>query len=412
MAIRRGRNLNKVTAKIQIRRTRILRMILEKGRLSMPEVARTSGLTLPMVSRIVGGLRRDGLVITQEERTTEGAGRPATVVRLNGRAGVVMGIDMGHLNTNIVLLDMEQNIVGEVHRHSLPLSNDPRLVDALAGEVDKVLKHEGVSRKRLRGIGISIPGIVRGREGISETYLNFGKPLRGVLEERFRKPVHIEHDAKAMALGERWFGLARGVSNALCLNIGWGLGMGIILDGRIFYGRDGYAGEFGHIEAVPDGLLCYCGKRGCLETVASGMAIARIARERIAQGERTMLTERVKGRAKKIDAEMVLKAALAGDEFAVEVLETAGRYLGEGVAKLINLFNPEMIIFGGRVSRAGQFILDPTRSTAVKHTLVPLAKDVSFVLSTLGTKAGALGVATLAARDTFDVERLNPSAYV
>lgn len=378
----------------------------------MPDVARTTGLTLPMVSRIVAALRRDSLVLTFEERTTDGAGRPATVVRLNGKAGVVLGIDMGHMNTNMVLLDLEQNLVGEVHRHSLPLSNDPALVDALVDVVDKVLKGEGVSRQRLRSIGISIPGIVRGKEGVSETYLNFGKPLRGILEDRFKKTVHIEHDAKAMALGERWFGAAKGVSNALCLNIGWGLGMGIILDGRIFYGRDGYAGEFGHIQAVTNGPLCYCGKRGCLETVASGMAIARTAKERIDRGERSMLIERVKGQIEKIDAEQVLKAALAGDAFAIDILETAGKFLGEGVAKLINLFNPEMFIFGGRVSRAGQFILDPIRLAAIKHSLIPLSRNVSFVLSTLGTRAGALGVATLAARDTFDVDRLNPSAFV
>ena len=404
--------MSKVNAKNQIRRTRILRALLDHGHLSMTDVARTTGMTLPMVSRIVGVLKRSKLVVTSEERTTDGAGRPATVVKLNGKAGIVLGIDMGHLNTNMVLLDLEQNIVGEVHHQSLPLSNDPSLIAALRAEVRKVLKKAGVSNDRLRGIGISIPGIVRGREGISETYLNFGRPLQAILEEEFRKTVHVEHDAKAMALGERWFGAARGVSNALCLNIGWGLGMGIILDGRLYYGRDGYAGEFGHILAVPNGPLCYCGKRGCLETVASGMAIARTARGRITRGEHSMLSELMKGNLERIDAEQVLKAALAGDESSIEILNEAGRYLGEGVAKLINLFNPEMIVFGGRVSRAGEFILGPIRSTAMKQSLVQLGRNVKFTISPLGTRAGALGVATLAARDTFDVERLNPSAFV
>jgi glucokinase-like ROK family protein len=283
----------------------------------------------------------------------------------------------------------------------------------LADEVDQILRQARVPRKLLLGIGVSIPGIVRGREGVSVTYLNFGETsVRDILERRLKKRVHIEHDAKAMTLGELWFGEARNVSNALCLNIGWGLGMGILADGKLYYGRDGYAGEFGHIQAVPDGPLCYCGKRGCLETVASGEAIARIASARIVGGSLSMLKDIVKGGSEKIDAQQVVKAASMGDQFSIDLLEEAGRYIGEGVGKLINLFNPEIIILGGRVSGAAQFILDPIRAAATRQSLVQLSRGVSFVVSSLGTKAGALGVAMMAAHDIFEVDHLNPSAFV
>jgi glucokinase-like ROK family protein len=405
--------VSKVIRKNQIRSVRILRTLLDRGQLSLTDLARSTGMSITMVSSVISDLKRDHFVRTVEDKESSRAGRPPIVARLNGEAGYVLGIDVGRLNTNLVLLNLEQTIVAEAHQKTMKLSNDPAFIDELAQEIGVILRRARVSPKRLLGIGISIPGFVRGREGISETYLHFGeKTLREILEERFGKKVHIEHDAKAMALGERWFGAARNVANALCLNIGWGLGMGVLLDGKLFYGRDGYAGEFGHIQAVPNGLLCTCGKRGCLETVASGRAIARIARDRVGAGASSMLRESVGGNLDLIDAELVVKAAVAGDQFSIEILEEAGRFLGEGVAKLINLFNPELIIFGGRVSGAGHFILDPIRSTALKQSLVQLSKGVEFTISTIGTKAGALGVAMLAARDLFEVDHLNPSAFV
>ena len=405
--------MSKVRAKNRIRRNRILRALLEDGGLSLTDLARRTGISLPMVSSIASTLKRDRFVVLTEDRGADRAGRPPIVARLNGEAGFVLGIDLGHRNTNMVLLNLEQAVVAERHEQSLSLGNDPAIIDWIADQVAAVLKGAGVSAKRLLGVGVSIPGIVQGRKGISESYLHFGPtPVREILEKRLKRPVHIEHDAKAMALGERWFGAARNVADALCLNIGWGLGLGILIDGRLYYGRDGYAGEFGHIRIRDDGPLCYCGKRGCLETVASGMAIGRNARERIAAGARSKLVDMAGGTIESIDAALVVKAATEGDQFSIEVLEESGRYLGEGIGGLINLFNPELIILGGRVSQAAGFLLDAVRSAAIKNSHVKLHPGVEFTVSTLGTKAGALGVAMMAARDIFEVEHLNPSAYV
>ncbi len=405
--------MSKVRTKNQIRRNRILRTLLEEGGLSLTDLAKRTGISLPMVSRIAGGLKRERYLMIAEAEVAEHAGRPPMVARLNGDAGFVLGMDLGHRNTNIILLNLEQSIINERHEPSLPLGNDPAIVDWIVHEVHRTLKESGVSAKRLLGLGVSIPGLVRGREGISESYLNFGnRSIRDLLSEKLKKPVHIEHDAKAMALGERWFGAARNTSNALCLNVGWGLGLGILLEGKLYYGRDGYAGEFGHNCAVPDGLLCYCGKRGCLETVASGMAIGRTARERLANGATSGLLQTAKGKIETIDAARVVEAAVEGDRFAIELLDEAGRYLGEGIAQLINLFNPEKIILGGRVSHAGALLLDPTKSAVNKNAHVKLQESVEFAISTLGMRAGALGVAMLATRDIFEVDHLNPSAYV
>jgi predicted NBD/HSP70 family sugar kinase len=146
--------------------------------------------------------------------------------------------------------------------------------------------------------------------------------------------------------------------------------------------------------------------------VASGQAIGAAARERVKDGATSMLTARTNGRVDAIDAQMVVELANSGDQFCIEILDQAGRYLGEGIASLITLFNPEVIVLGGRVSGAGNFILNPVRTTAVQHSLVQLSRNVDFLTSPLGAKAGALGVAMLAARDLFEVEHLNPSAFV
>jgi glucokinase-like ROK family protein len=405
--------MSKVVAKHQIRRNRILRALLDNGPLSLTDLAKLTAIRLPMVSQIVSEGLRKKLLISVEEKRLSGTGRPPIVVTLNGSAGYVIGIDLGHRNTNLVLIDLQQTIVAERHVASPPLTDSQALITLLASEVDRILQDGGAPRRLLRGVGVSIPGYVRAQEGVSETYLNFGtRRTQDVLQEQLNTPVHIEHDAQAMALGEKWFGAARKISHALCLNIGWGLGLGVLLDGKTLTGRGGYPPEFGHIQAVPNGRLCYCGKRGCLETVASGMAIAREARERLSSGAASRLLEMVRGKLEEVDAEKVAQAALAGDQFSIELLEEVGRYIGEGVAMLVNLFVPERVIFNGRVSQAGHFILDPIRSTTLRKSLVPLSTGVEFIVSELGAKAGTLGVATLAARDLFEVEHLNPSALV
>ncbi|HXX65296.1 MAG TPA: ROK family transcriptional regulator [Bacteroidota bacterium] len=409
----RSDSRSKVDKKNEIRRILVQRALLDHGPLSITDLAKMTGMTLPVASNIVSLLKKERLVVQSKEKNSNQAGRPPSIVKLNGAAGFILGIDIGRLFTNFIILDLETNIVGDTRRKSIALSNDIKLIDDLEREIKIVLSEAKVSWSKLLGIGISLPGMVKGREGLGETYFNFGDaPARELLSKRFTKPVHLEHDLEAMAFGERWFGAAKEVDNALCVNIGWGLGLGIIIDGEVYYGENGYAGEFGHIQVVKNGDLCYCGKRGCLETVASGRAITKIARDRISRDATTIMTTEQHLRIDQIDAGAVLKAASQGDQFSIEILEEAGRHLGAGVAILINLLNPALIILGGGVSTATPYLLESVRASAMKHSLVNLNRDVKFTVSSLGNKAGALGVAVYLAEDLFDVERLNPSAYV
>jgi glucokinase-like ROK family protein len=404
--------MSKVRHKNEIRRNLILRALLDNGQLSLTDLMKITGITIPVVSGIISSLVKEGLIVEVKDKDNTQAGRPPYLVRLNGKAGYILGVDIGRLFTNFIVMDLEHNIMVDVRKKSIPLSNDISLIGQLEKEIKGVISDGKISWNKLLGIGISIPGMVKGRIGLSETYFNFGnKSAKEMLEERFKKPVHIEHDLQAMALGELWFGGAKNEKNVLCINFGWGLGVGIILDGKVYYGEEGYAGEFGHIQIVPDGELCYCGKKGCLETVSSSRAIAKIAQQRIEQGATTKILTQIE-KIDQIDSRMIFEAANQGDQFSIEIIEETGKYLGAGIAILINLFNPSLIILGGGVSNAASYLVDVIKGNAMKHSLVQLNRNVRFVTSTLGNKAGALGVAIYLARDLFDVDHLNPTAYV
>ncbi len=406
--------MSKVRKKNMIRRNLILRALLDEEHLSLTDLKNITGISLPVVTTIVAGLADEGFVLELDlKEENRGAGRPPSVFKLNGDAGYVLGIDIGRTNTDFVVLDLAQDMILQKRRESVNLqSNERSVIDELYKEVQKILKDAKVDYNKVLGIGISIPGIIQGPKGISETYFNFGEEsLEEMIRDKFNKPVNIEHDAKAMALGELWFGSAKGKENVLCINMGWGLGLGMILNGKIFYGSDYYAGEFGHLQVVPEGNLCYCGKRGCLETYASGKAMARVAKEKIQKGAQTMITSKIQS-IEEIDAKIIFESANQGDTFSIEILEEAASYLGFGLAQLINIINPEMIIFGGKIATVNEFIINSIQTSAMKYSMTHLNKNIRFEVSNLGTVAGALGVAMLEARELFEVEHLNPTAYV
>jgi len=405
--------MGKVNRKNKIRRNLIMSALLEHGELSLTELKNITGITLPIVIKISSILKNEKLITEVNNKQPIQAGRPPSMVKLNGEAGYILGIDIGRAYTNFILVDLAQNIIENIRKETINLSNDPSAIDELYNEIYGLIENSPASWEKIFGIGISVPGYVQGPTGISETYFNFGeKSTKEVMEERFGKPVHIEHDAKAMALGEFWFGAAKNRSNVLCVNIGWGLGLSMIINGKLHYGSSNYAGEFGHLRILPEGNLCYCGKRGCLETYASGKAISRVAKEKIKAGAQTTLLDKYVDNLDKINARVVIEAAKEGDLFSIELIEEAAKYLGIGVAQLINIFNPELVIFGGRITNAADLIMNPIISSAMKHSISKLNENVEFNVSKLGSKAGALGMTVLVARDLFETEHLNPIAHI
>ncbi len=220
-------------------------------------------------------------------------------------------------------------------------------------------------------------------------------PVAEIFRKKFGMEVLIENDAKTRAFAELRFGAARSRRNVLAIHLDWGIGLGIIVNGKLYKGRDGFAGEFGHIPMVDNGILCKCGKQGCLETIASGTAIVRMAQEGMKAGRSSFLGQLIGEDTEKIEIWKVVQAAMMGDQYSISILANVGHWLGKGFAYLIQIFNPELIILGGRMSEANQFILPPIRQSIQNFCLPDLGNELEIKVSELGNQAGIQGVAAL-----------------
>ncbi|HBX19023.1 MAG TPA: ROK family transcriptional regulator, partial [Porphyromonadaceae bacterium] len=227
------------------------------------------------------------------------------------------------------------------------------------------------------------------------------QPITEILSKRLQYKVGIDNDTRAMAYGEYMKGAIEGEKNVIFVNISWGLGIGIIIDGKLYYGKSGFSGEFGHFPAFDNEIICHCGKKGCLETEASGLAIHRMVLERIARGESTILTEHVKN-VQDITLTDIIRATNMEDTMCIEILEEVGYKLGKYIAGLINIFNPELLVIGGQVAETDGFILLPIRSAVRKYSLSLVNKDSHIVLSKLKNRAGIIGACMVARSRLFN----------
>lgn len=375
----------------------IIQVMMNNDIMSLAEITNQVSLSLPKVTEIVKGLCKLNLVneIIDEDVIT--IGRPSIKFQLNSTSGYVIGIDLGRIYSNFVVLDFSQKKIYEKHTESILNKETKEVAKILNKFVNQIFDELKLTKKQLIGIGVSLPGIVDGKNGISYTYLKLDNTtIKEYLEKTFGVNVRIEHDVKSMSLGELYYGKNKYLDNTIYLNFGWGLGIGIIINNKLFYGKNSYSGEFGHIPVISNGELCYCGKTGCLETVASGRAITKKVRDKLSAGASSIILITIQD-PEQIEPLDILRAANKGDQFSIEILEEAGKFLGIGIAMLINIFNPDRIIIGGTFTQVANYILDVAKNNAMKHSLTQLNKHVKFEISNLTNNAGALGIARLTA---------------
>jgi predicted NBD/HSP70 family sugar kinase len=219
--------------------------------------------------------------------------------------------------------------------------------------------------------------------------------IRQRLQSTFNKEVFIDNDARMQAYGEYMFGEARGNDNAIVINWNWGLGLGMILNGECYSGSTGFAGEFSHIRLDEEGELCICGKRGCLETLASATALITMAKEGIAAGKVSQLTEKFKDDIDNMMPKNIIKAAKKGDEFAISILNKVGMAMGKGLSLIIQLLNPKVIVLSGQLSKANQYVLTPIQQSLNKHCLENISRNIEIKLSKHGEDSGLLGITAM-----------------
>lgn len=375
----------------------IIQVMMNNNIMSLAEITNQVSLSLPKVTEIVKELCKLNIVKEIIDEDTITIGRPSIKFQLNSSSAYVIGIDLGRIYSNFVVLDFSQKRIYEKHIETILNKETKEVAKILNNFVNQILVELKINKKQLLGIGISLPGIVDGKNGISYTYLKIDNiTIKEYLEKTFGVIVRIEHDVKSMSIGELYFGKNKYLDNTIYLNFGWGLGIGIIIDNKLYFGKNSYSGEFGHIPVVSNGELCYCGKTGCLETVASGRAITKKVKDKLSSGASSIILKTIQD-PEQIEPLDILKAANKGDQFSIEILEEAGKYLGIGIAMLINIFNPERIIIGGTFTQVANYILDVAKNNAMKHSLTQLNKHVKFEISNLANNAGALGIARLTA---------------
>jgi glucokinase len=321
-------------------------------------------------------------------------------------AALAVGVDIGGTKVAAGAVDDQGRVVTEVRRETPGRSTRPRVVeDLIVAEVQSVLRHPLVVDRPVVGVGIGAAGFVSADRGtvVFSPHLSWrDEPLRSRLHDRLGLPVTLDNDANAAAWAEFRFGAGAGEPRLLMVNLGTGIGGGLVMDGRVERGRHGMAGEYGHMVVVPHGRRCECGNRGCWEQYASGSALRREARERLQAGGPYVaaLAARCGGRVELLRGEDVTELAREGDEACREIVADVGEWLGLGLANLVAALDPGTIVVGGGVSTAGELLLGPARESLTRHLTGRGHRPTAPVrAASLGPWAGLIGAADLARAD-------------
>jgi predicted NBD/HSP70 family sugar kinase len=371
----------------------IIKNLYFEQSISCADLSDRVGKSIPVVTKMISELIDSGHVIENGYAASTGGRRPL-VYSLKADEVFIVAVAMDQLYSRITIFDGLNKEVLPAETFELRLMDNKDSVNSLIDIVNEAIKRSGVDRCKIIGVGVGMPGFVNSKMGINYSYLQSpnGESLRDYLEKSLELSVQVDNDSSLIALAELKFGIARGRKDVMVINIGWGIGLGMIVNGELFRGHSGYAGEFSHIPLSDNDTLCDCGKRGCLETEATLRVVANKAIEKIKEGKLSNL--RLKDSEEEI-CEDVMAAAKKGDQIAVELFSDMGYKIGKGIAILIHIINPELIVLSGRGAGAGKMLLAPIQQALNKYCIPRLAEFTEVQVSKLGQKAYSIGVAAL-----------------
>lgn len=352
-----------------------IKFSLHEGEKSITEFCKHMRLSVPTGTKLVQELI-DKEIFLEAGKRDSASGRKPTVFDLNPSIGYVIGVELLLNSIRINILNLRHEVVFEFKNHSFDISKEDEAYRFLAKKIRELVQSSAVPRDKILGIAIAITGRVDSKSGISYTYLQRYSPLTVSLENEWGIPVFIENDTRLMALGERRFGMAKGKSDVIFVNLSQGLGISIISNGLIHGGHSGFAGEFGHIHALENERICVCGKKGCLETVVSGLALEEIYKERYNMS---------------LPYEQILSKMETGDKVLKAILSSMGEQLGNSLGTVVDIFNPEMIVIGGSFTHVAEFMKYSIIKGFSLQGLPQLIADCEVEISSLGGQAVMLG---------------------
>ncbi len=383
-----------LSQKNNIIKRNIIAYMATHGEVTLAELTKELKISVPTITKLVQELADENIVNDLGKVETPGGRRP-NVFGLTSSTIYFAGVHVGRDRMNCVITDLQNNMIYEVTYDDFELIDSEQCLEIICENIEKFIRECGFERNKILGLGVCIVGRVNTSEGRSFKYFTtLEESLREIIEKRIGLRVIVENDTRARCYAEYHFSRSKNESNVIYLHLGLGVAIGIVSDGKLYYGKNGFAGEFGHIPFFDNEKICFCGKKGCLETEVSGIAIEEKMNELVRNGANTILRKRYEAK-EQIHINDIVNAARNDDNLSIELIEEAGEKVGKAVAFLINIFNPESVIVGGNLAAAGDYIMLPLKSATNKYSLSLVYKDTKFRLSKMGENANAWGVAML-----------------
>jgi predicted NBD/HSP70 family sugar kinase len=385
-----------------ILKKKILGICITEGSRSLADISRELNSSIPTITKLVGELIMDGYLEDMGKIDTSGGRRPS-IYGLNPSAGFFAGIDINMDEVKIAVTDFKGDLVDFTTHYGFTLSNTEESFKELCRITKEFVSQIGIDTEAILAYGLSLSGRVNYQTGESFTYhLKEGGNIREFVENELKRPVFVENNSRAMTYGEFLYGQHGFKKDILFMNVSWGLGMGMVIDGKLTYGKSGFSGEIGHFPILDNNQICQCGKIGCLETGASCSALQRMITEKLVAGRSSMLVNKF-NKDRLIDLSDIMDAIREGDILAIETVEQIGLTLGRAEAGLINLFNSELVVIGGLLSSAAEYLRLPVMTAIQKYTLSTVSRETEIKFSDLGEQAGAKGACMIARSRLLDI---------
>ncbi len=389
--------------KSALQKKKIITYYIYHGGSTIVDLSKELNLSVPTVAKLINEMCDEGYIRDYGKLETAG-GRHPILYGLNPASGYFAGVNIKKYTVDLGLINFKGDMVELKMDHPYKFENTPECMDQLCTIVREFIRQADCERSQnVMNVCFNISGRVNPESGYSYSVFNFSEhPLSEVLSQKIGYQVSIDNDTRAMTYGEYLQGCVKGEQDILFINVSWGLGMGIVIGGKVYTGKSGFSGEIGHVPAFDNEVICHCGKKGCLETEASGSALHRILVERIRNGESSILSPRVQESKRPLMLSEIIEAINREDSLGIEIVEEIGQKLGKHIAGLINIFNPELVIIGGTLSLTGDYILQPIKSAVRKYSLNLVTKDSAIVVSKLAEKAGVVGACMMARSRVFE----------
>lgn len=387
----------------------VLKIIRDNGSLSRADVAKITGLTPASVTNITKILIEDGYLVECKIGESSG-GRPPIILELNPNARYVIGVGIGVGVIDVVITNLSAHII---LKKSIEISEERYDYDFvfknLVNLINEVIKESNINKEKILGAGVALHGIVNAKTGISiySPYYDWkDKDIKRALENELNLNVYVDNDVRAMALGESWFGITKNIGNFVTLNISNGIGAGIIINNKPYYGVDFSAGEIGHIVVDGDGEKCNCGNYGCLETVSSNNNITKKTIKLIKQGANSILKD-IKEDINDLTIDDICYAAKLEDELAISIIKESSRYIGIAITNLINILNPTAIVVVGEIFENTFYAIETLNEIVKNRGMKLSSENVKIIKSMLGRDAAVVGASTLVIQELFNGMKIN-----